>query len=287
MTPLFKKPDNMKYTDMCIWIDNNAYREDCDETKFVEYTYHIIKMLAYIGKYFNDPDVYEDFTLFGTMLAFNRYHNKKQFKYKEDGTPCVKRVTSILNYLKQCLYFWKIQYEQQTYSQINQTENPSNPTSHKYITPVHVSSHLSQFEMEDYMKNLKSAIYKYLSNIPEVSSGKEWKNIYISCFLTLSSAFTLPQRYYLIYRKCGKNPTYIENNLHKLTRMCEENCVTLYHLDESKKDYIKVLCRKLKKHIAKELSEIISSYEEPEDISESVFLEGFKESFQEVDDGAN
>lgn len=287
MTPLFKKPDNMKYTDMCIWIDNNAYKDDCDQVKFVEYSYHIIKMLAYVGKYFTDPDVYEDFALFSTRLAYSRYHNPKQFQYKADGTPYVKRVTSILNYLKQCLYFWKIQYEQQTYAQINQTENPENPEAYKYSTPIYVNSGLSRFEIENYIKTLKVSIYKYLSQIPEVTCKKEWKNIYISCLLTLSSSLTLPYDYYLIYLRKKDGMEYIEQNLKKFSTIAEKNSIVLYHLPKEKEEYIRVLCRKLRKHIAKELSEILDSYEESEDVSESVFLEEFSGYVQEINDGSD
>ena len=26
----YNKPDNLKYTDMAMWVDCNAYKEDCD-----------------------------------------------------------------------------------------------------------------------------------------------------------------------------------------------------------------------------------------------------------------
>ena len=29
----YNKPHDLKYTDMAIWIDENAYKEDCDEPK--------------------------------------------------------------------------------------------------------------------------------------------------------------------------------------------------------------------------------------------------------------
>ena len=47
---LYRKPENLKFVDMCIWIDNNAYRQDLSEQEqeqLYEYIYHVTKMLAY------------------------------------------------------------------------------------------------------------------------------------------------------------------------------------------------------------------------------------------------
>ena len=38
---LFTKPKNLKYTDLCIWIDANAYKSDCDDEKLYEYLFLI------------------------------------------------------------------------------------------------------------------------------------------------------------------------------------------------------------------------------------------------------
>ena len=60
---IFEKPKDLKYTDMSIWIDANAYLPNCDDNKLYEYLYHITKMLAYKARYFKTSDMYEDFCL--------------------------------------------------------------------------------------------------------------------------------------------------------------------------------------------------------------------------------
>ena len=38
---IYKKP-NVRYTDMAIWVDEHAYKDDCDENLMFEYIFHLI-----------------------------------------------------------------------------------------------------------------------------------------------------------------------------------------------------------------------------------------------------
>lgn len=59
----YKKPDGITYTEMAIWIDNNAYNPECDQIKLYEYLYHLVYMLAVKGRYFNSASDYDNFSL--------------------------------------------------------------------------------------------------------------------------------------------------------------------------------------------------------------------------------
>ena len=78
----YKKPNNVTYTQMCIWIDANAYKEDCNEELLFEYLYHISRMLAYKRRFFDRADYYDDFAIFMATRIFMRLKNKKQFSEK-------------------------------------------------------------------------------------------------------------------------------------------------------------------------------------------------------------
>ena len=43
----FIKPKGLKYTDMCIYIDKNAYTDNPDDEKIFQYLYHLVSMLAH------------------------------------------------------------------------------------------------------------------------------------------------------------------------------------------------------------------------------------------------
>lgn len=43
---LRKKPEGMKYTDLCIYIDKNIYDDNADQNLVFQYVYTIAYMLA-------------------------------------------------------------------------------------------------------------------------------------------------------------------------------------------------------------------------------------------------
>ena len=112
---LYKKP-NLKYTEMAIFEDEHAYLEnntDEVENLIFEYIYHITNMLAHTGKYFTSAKMYDDFNVYVATRAYLRLKNPKQFK--EDSS--VKKIKSILNYLKRTLPFAKIDFQKENFAQ--------------------------------------------------------------------------------------------------------------------------------------------------------------------------
>jgi hypothetical protein len=90
-----------------------VYREDLseDEDKLIfEYLYHLIEMLAYKAKFFSRYQYYEDFALYAASDIFIRLKNPKQFEYDGNGNPKLKKIKSILNYIKAVLYAKKVDF---------------------------------------------------------------------------------------------------------------------------------------------------------------------------------
>ena len=100
---LYQKPKDVTMIDMCIYIDNNVYTENHNDQKIFEYLYHIIKMKARDKRYFHDLKYYEDFAIFGATQVYMRLVNPRQYKYKEDEEPELKKIKSVLNYINS---FW-------------------------------------------------------------------------------------------------------------------------------------------------------------------------------------
>ena len=114
---IFVKPKDVTYTEMCIWIDHNAYEENCDDELLYQYLYFIAIMLAHKAEYFNKVKDYEDFALYMASQTFYRLRNPKQFQTDGDGNPKMARVKSVLNYMKSTLYPRKVDFQQQYYAQ--------------------------------------------------------------------------------------------------------------------------------------------------------------------------
>ena len=95
----YKKPRDIRYVDMCIWIDEHAYRENCDEQKMFEYVYLLSNMLARKRCFFRKEVDYDNFAFYVETETFMRY--KKQDR---------KKIKSILNYLKKVIYPRKVAF---------------------------------------------------------------------------------------------------------------------------------------------------------------------------------
>ena len=116
----------IKYTDMAIYIDSHIYTDDCDDEKVFIYLYHLALMLAHKNKLFRRSEYYEDFALTFAEDTYMRLKNPKQEMLKEDGTPKMYKLTSVLNYMKKTLNGRRVAFEQEKYSQsfsINQKLN--------------------------------------------------------------------------------------------------------------------------------------------------------------------
>ena len=63
---LFNYPINLSLSKMAIWIDENAYKEDCNYEMLFEYLYHIFNVLSKKYGYFHNYIDYEDFSMFAS-----------------------------------------------------------------------------------------------------------------------------------------------------------------------------------------------------------------------------
>lgn len=159
---------------MCIYIDNNVYREDltdAENTLIFEYLAQIVNMLAHKYKYFNKNAYYEDFALYMATELYLRLKNPKQFKFDKNGKPQLPRIKSILNYAKKTLYPRKVDFEQKHYSQVLSPKSSNDGAeyqidysfSDKLIETVD-DMRLSDFNM--YLEDITKTLKAFLKKIP-------------------------------------------------------------------------------------------------------------------------
>lgn len=273
----------MKYTDMCIWVDNLVKRGDPtnDELDLAfQYLYHLAFMLAHKHKYFNQSHYYEEFSVFiATEMLYRLFFNPKLGKVKEDGTPVLKPVKSVLNYMKAMLYGRKCDFEAQNYSQKIQHQTTL------FDSNYNIGARLAQGRSDEldccvdiYLKTIskeiKHIVYTTCINMAE-GNIKTLKNIYVSCLLSvinsityskddlesIATTYTLPESKYLY-----ANRLYNKN---------KENCVILYNLNDDWYDYIKLTVRRIFKQMRDDITELSrTNFSVSEDVlSELVYLE--------------
>ena len=256
----FQKPRGMKYTDMCIYIDEIVKRGNPTENEqntIFEYLYHIAFMLAHRKKYFNRSYYYEEFAMyFATEVMYRLFFNPRLSEINEHGDPVLLPIKSVLNYMKSVIYGRKVEFEQKFYSQkYSEFEDGNylysfNENPYEFLKESHVTLYLQGLS-----KTVKNIVYdkNFYKN-----DRLLMKNIYISVMLTIINGLT-----FSVDDKNKLETTYssIESKYRLLTRLYtknRENSLTLYHLDPVFKSYIKVLSNKVYKNIKSDLAELSS-----------------------------
>lgn len=233
---------------MAIWIDENYNKESCDDVKLYEYLYHLLYMIAYQHNYFKNLDQYDDYALQGASKLFLRLKDKRQ----DGDAPVLKPIKSILNYIKTISYPYKVDFEQTAYIETSQealilhsdTLNLSN----------YIAEESDIFDRIDFQQSLNSInliIKDYLKSIPYKKNSPEFKNIYISCMLTLMNSITIAAEG---VSRISNQLNILDSTLNRLYKRSKYQDPILYHLPNSMLNYIKVLVREIEHAVAKELS---------------------------------
>ena len=259
---MYIKPKDMSYSDMCIWVDEHAYEEGCDQEKLFEYLYHIALMLAKKNRYFNNNKDYEDFAIFLASRIFFRLTNPKQYQYNEAGEPKMTKLKSVLNYMRCTLYPAKVDYQQQYYAQtrivVEDIDYVSEYSFADKLNDTVDELTAKDFEicLEDIIKTAKAFLYR----IPYKKNTAEWINIYTSCLLTFLNSITIDNAV-LDKMSSFKRTMLSKDNFYvNLYKKNARDSVILFHLPDSMRDYIDVLVRELKRAIASDLSFSFKTY---------------------------
>ena len=130
--PRFVKPKGVSYTDMCIYIDKTFYTPERDDTLCFTYMYLLAYMLSCKAKYFNS---YEDYDAYSCFLAQSTYHRMADKK----KVP----VKSVLNYMKSIMYFRKVAYLRDSFSEVIDPEYNTNWNNDLFVEllivlPIHL-----------------------------------------------------------------------------------------------------------------------------------------------------
>ena len=254
---LWKKPANMKFTDMCIFIDENVPKivnpgENPElENTIYNYLWLLVKALAIkkcMFKDFQDYDMYAFYSANRLFLALrkNQLNQGKTIKGKQ-----IRPIKSCLNYTKALLYPMKIEYQRESFREMIEEEFVST----KFDAMAYKEQLKNQARADaDVNRNFKEYVQMALKQSDRIledvlqkspfnSSTPEYQNLKISILLT--SLQILKNK-----KKLSANP----------------QSVILWHLPKSMSSYTKVL---LKEYFTALKLEIIDCYKEA-DLSDDV-----------------
>lgn len=269
---LYTKPKNLTYTDMCIWIDENAYTENCDKEKLFKYIYLIAEMLAYKSRFFKTGKMYDDFAVFAAIRVYSRYTDENQFVCKRGRTePKLKKIKSVLNYLKRIMFPLKVSFEQQHKQQdVVVKEQFSYDLRYDFHSKIRDTVHnLKAIEYSAYIQDIIQTIRMHIDKIVKFEDKTTKNNIYLSCLLSFLNSVVLSNK---SKEKINSMPSdkIKQSAINKLYQYERVNSTILYHLDDSYKDYVSVLVNQVRQIISKDMSSILQTDIYSDSLSEDI-----------------
>lgn len=231
---LWKKPNGMKYTEMCIFIDENVPKiknpgENPElENTIYNYLWLLVKALAIKKCMFTDFQDYDMYAFYAANRLFfalrkNLVNQGKVIKGKQ-----IKPIKSCLNYTKALLYPMKIEYQRESFKEVIEEE--------------FVSKKFDAFAYKERLKNntveASGVNYQFRQHIQDVFS----KNTYILDDILGKSPFNKStSEYYNLKISILLTSIQVLKNKKKLD--ASPQSVVLWHLPKSMSNYTKILLK--------------------------------------------
>ena len=266
---LFTRPKGVSYTAMCIWVDENISKPDCDDEKAYKYIWLIANMLACKAKYFGSR--WLDYNDFSSYLANDVYFRLKDTKKK--------KIKSVLNYMKSILYFRKCAYCDETYSEVIDVKKSQYDKFNedlfkdRYKNSLESYNHVMlEMQIEDIMEDLPNIIKSNISSVYK-SDKKLYENIYISSLFTMINRITLPNSKlefltskYRIHSKFDDIQYYVKNR---------DNNIISWHIPEEIQNIVSVIVSRSYNTIIDNIKEAMDSNKMEDDEYASILASGF------------
>lgn len=253
---LWKKPANLKYTDLCIYVDQNVPKivnpgEHPDiENTIYNYLWLLVKALAIKKCMFTDFKDYDMYAFYAANRLFFALRKNQLNQGKTIKGKLIRPIKSCLNYTKALLYPMKIEYQRESFREVIEEEFVSKKfDAFSYKEQLKskardLSDVTQQFKdyVQEALTHSGEILEEALQKSPFNSSTPEYQNLKISILLT---------------------SIQILKNKKKLDAVPQS--IILWHLPKSMTSYTKVL---LKEFFMALKLEIMDCYKSS-DISES------------------
>ncbi len=268
---LYKKPSGMKYTEMCVYIDQNvpkiANPEEYPEIEATVYNYLwlLVKALAIkkcMFKKFEDYDGYAFYAATRLFLALRKnYLNQgKVIKGKQ-----IRPIKSCLNYTKALLYPMKIEYQRETFKEIIEEEFVSKKfdafaykeqLKNEARNSTETTAQLRLY-LQEALSQQSRILEELLKKSPFGPSTPEYKNLKISILL---------------------NSINILNTKKKLV-VTDQQSIVLWHLPKNMSSYVKILVKEFFTAIKLEIMDCYRESSQSDDTLEAILQANWEESY--------
>ena len=285
-----KKP-KVRYVDMAIYIDAHIYEKDHDVEFIFEYLQCLFYALAAKKRFFYKEEDYDKYSLYSAAEVYMRLTSERQF-LPEDDPRKIKKIKSVLNYIKNVLYPMKVKYQKENFNEVYKEEFLGSEVSDNIKDTLTDNvlkasgNPLIEVDVEQYFKTITKTIKNFLYTTPYSNDPYVFKNLYMSCVITLLRAVTLSNanKEKLYCKDTGDFKTNIDNTLDKAYYEEALTAPTAWHLEKDMETYVAVLVNKIKKLICEDIRSIINYYEPSEEVIKNVLMSTWCESVGEDDE---
>ena len=246
----WKKPDGIKYTEMCMYIDENVPKivnpgefPEIENTVY-NYLWLLVKALAIKKCLFTNFNDYDPYAFYAANRLFFALRKNQLNQGKTIKGKVIRPIKSCLNYTKALLYPMKVEYQRESYKEVISEEFVSKKfDSFAFTEKLREQANQNQGTTDKFLLNLESSLKscdKILDSVldrsPFAPDSVEYKRIRISLILNCLS--TLRQKKRLI-----ADPTSI----------------ILWKLPKSMSSYVKILLREFYTELKIEIMDCYSS----------------------------
>lgn len=269
---LWKKPANMKYTEMCMFIDENVPKivnpgENPDlENTIYNYLWLLVKALAIKKCMFTDFKDYDMYAFYAANRLFFALRKNQINQGKVIKGRLIRPIKSCLNYTKALLYPMKIEYQRESFKEIIEEEFVSKKfdafaykeqLKNKARDNANVSQQFRE-HLQDALSQNSKLLDKVLAKSPFNSSTPEYHNLKISVLLT---------------------SIQILKNKKKLNVVPQS--VVLWHLPKSMTNYTKVVLKEFFMELKLEIMDCYKSANLSDDDIESILAAATEVAYSE------
>ena len=247
---LWKKPNDMKFTDLCIFVDQNVPKitnpgenPQLEETIY-NYLWLLVKALAIKKCMFTNFQDYDMYAFYSASRLFMALRKNQLNQGKTIKGKLIRPIKSCLNYTKALMYPMKIEYQRESYREIIEEEFVSTKFDSMAFKErlkdqardcIGINTHFKNY-VEETLKQNGRLLDEVLQKSPFHKDSPEYRNLKISILLTSFQILKTK-------KKLNASP----------------QSVILWHLPKSMSNYTKVL---LKEFFTKIKIEIIDCYKE-------------------------
>ena len=243
---LYKKPDDMKYVDLAIYIDEHMTELTTPgknpevENTIYNYLWLLVKALAIKKCMFDNFEEYDPFAFHAANRLYFALRKNQLNQGKVIKGKLIRPIKSCLNYMKALLYPMKVEYQNETFREVMSEQYTSKKfDSYAFAETLKNQMVYTAEAVDTFIKQLKFTINgsskiidDILSKSPFSKDTLEYKRIKMS--ILLNFYFTV---------QAGK----------KLN--VEPTAVVLWKLPKSMGSYVKILLREFYTELKKQMIE--------------------------------